>query len=414
LKKNKILKESLWSFFGQLISAVAIIAGVRVITEYVTPIHYGQHIVFSGIILLFFNVISGSIFQAFLRIIPENDNDISYNKSLLLSSKISMLYTLIGLVFLLLSFLLNSHFLFLIFTFFLSLLSEHVVGLFKVLMNVNREQKKYAFFQILISTIIIIFAVLLYVYYENSFKSIVYGFSIANLLISFLFFGKIISVNLIKSSKTKFYWHNFSEFFDFSKPLVLQKIFGWSLSNADKYIIAFFLGTATAGKYAPIVSLVSMLFLTVSGAIEIFFILYYFEYIANNKKQNSKKILRIYAIMLAVASIIFVSIFSIFNQQIVLLVLGKNFREFFYLLPFLSLGFSFLIFGYLFENICFAYKKTWNVFLIEGISALTNIIVLPIMIYNFGIIGIPFALSCTYIVHFLSGYIITRKLLKNV
>jgi len=414
LKKNKILKESLWSFFGQLISAVAIIAGVRVITEYVTPIHYGQHIVFSGIILLFFNVISGSIFQAFLRIIPENDNDISYNKSLLLSSKISMLYTLIGLVFLLLSFLLNSHFLFLIFTFFLSLLSEHVVGLFKVLMNVNREQKKYAFFQILISTLKPIFAVLLYVYYENSFKSIVYGFSIANLLISFLFFGKIISVNLIKSSKTKFYWHNFSEFFDFSKPLVLQKIFGWSLSNADKYIIAFFLGTATAGKYAPIVSLVSMLFLTVSGAIEIIFRPYYFEYIANNKKQNSKKILRIYAIMLAVASIIFVSIFSIFNQQIVLLVLGKNFREFFYLLPFLSLGFSFLIFGYLFENICFAYKKTWNVFLIEGISALTNIIVLPIMIYNFGIIGIPFALSCTYIVHFLSGYIITRKLLKNV
>jgi len=152
LKKNKILKESLWSFFGQLISAVAIIAGIRVITEYVTPIHYGQYIVFSGIILLFFNVISGSIFQAFLRIIPENDNDISYKKSILLSSKISMFYMLIGLVFLLLSFLLNSHFLFLVFIFFLSLLSEHIVGLFKVLMNVNREQKKYAFFQILIST----------------------------------------------------------------------------------------------------------------------------------------------------------------------------------------------------------------------------------------------------------------------
>ena len=138
---------------------------------------------------------------------------------------------------------------------------------------------------------------------------------------------------------------------------MLQKIFGWSLSNADKYIIALFLGTATAGKYAPIVSLVSMLFLTASGAIEIIFRPYYFEYIANHKKQSSKKILKTYAIMLAVTSIIFISFFSFFNQQIVLLVLGENFREFFYLLPFLSLGFSFLIFGYLFENICFAYKK---------------------------------------------------------
>lgn len=414
MKKNNILKESFWSFFGQLISAIAIIAGIRVITEYVTPVHYGQYIVFSGIILLFFNVISGSIFQAFLRIIPENDDDTSYNKSILLSSKISMLYILICLAFLLMSFLLNSHYLFLIFIFFLSLISEHLVGLFKVLMNVNREQKKYAFFQILISIFRPIFAVLLYVYYENSFISILYGFSMANLLISFLFFGKIITVNLIKSSKTKFYWHNFSEFFDFSKPLVLQKIFGWSLSNADKYIIALFLGTATAGKYAPIVSLVSMLFLTASGAIEIIFRPYYFEYIANHKKQSSKKILKTYAIMLAVTSIIFISFFSFFNQQIVLLVLGENFREFFYLLPFLSLGFSFLIFGYLFENICFAYKKTWNVFLIEGIAAITNIIILPIMIYSYGVIGIPFALLCTYIVHFLSGYIITRKLLRNV
>ena len=116
MKKNNILKESFWSFFGQLISAIAIIAGIRVITEYVTPVHYGQYIVFSGIILLFFNVISGSIFQAFLRIIPENDDDTSYNKSILLSSKISMLYILICLAFLLMSFF--TQFTFFIFNFY--------------------------------------------------------------------------------------------------------------------------------------------------------------------------------------------------------------------------------------------------------------------------------------------------------
>ena len=389
------------------------IAGIRVITEYVTPAHYGKYVIFSGITLLFFNVISGSIFQAFLRIIPEKDDDISYNKSILFSSKLVILFMLIGLTSLLMSFLLESYSLFLISVFFLYLISEHFVGLFKVLMNIKREQKKFAFFQIVISFLRPFFAVLLYIYYQNNFLSILYGFSLANLLVSFIFFGKSILVDLIVSSKTKFYWDDFSEFFDFSKPLVFQKIFGWSLSNADKYIVAFFLGTAAAGKYAPIVSLVSMLYLTASGAIELVFRPYYFEYIANHKIQSSKKILKTYVLLLSIVSIIFISFFSLFNKQIVFLILGENFREYFYLLPMLSVGFAFLIFGYLFENICFAYKKTWNVFIIESMAAITNIIVLPIMIYNFGVKGIPFALLLTYITHFISGAILTRKLLKN-
>ena len=79
----------------------------------------------------------------------------------------------------------------------------------------------------------------------------------------------------------------------------------------------------------------------------------------------------------------------------------------------LSIGFTFLIFGYLFETICLAYKKTWTVFKIESIAAITNLIVLPIMIYNFGINGIPFAILCTYIVHFIVGLMNTKQLRKE-
>ena len=409
MKNNNILKESLWAFFGQFLSTIAIVVGIRMITEYVTPIHYGQYVVFSGIALLCSNVISGSIFQAFLRIIPEKDE----HKSILLSSKLVFLFGFFGLSFLLMSFLFKSYFLFLSFIFFIYLISEHYIGLYKVLMNIKREQKKYAFFQIFRLVMRPLFSVLLYVYYQDNFTSILYGFCSANLLTSFIFFGKNIIQDFIKSLGQKFYWSDYSEFFDFSKPLVLQKIFGWSLNNADKYIVVFFLGTATAGKYAPIVSLVSVLYLTVNEAINIILRPYYFEYIATNKRRAGKKILKIYALLLFFMSIIFISLFTFFNQQIVSLILGENFREYYYLLPMLSLGFSFLVFGYLFETICLAYKKTWNVFKIESMAAITNIIILPIMIYNFGIKGIPFAILCTYIAHFIFGFILTKKLLKN-
>ena len=411
--KNNILKEGFWSLFGQFISVICIVLGVRVITGYVTPAHYGEYIIFSGISLLFFNTISGSIFQAFLRIIPEKNDNKSYDKSILLSSKIVSLFASLAILALLMSFLIESYFLYLLFIFFTYLISEHFVGLFKTLMNINREQKKYAFFQILISIMRPLLTVLLYIFYESDFISILYGFSLANLFFSFIFFGENIIKSFIKSFQTKFYYNNFSEFFNFSKPLVFQKIFGWSLSNMDKYIIAFFLGTTTVGQYAPVVSLVSMLYLTASAAIELIFRPYYFEYVGSNRINASKKILKIYALCLFFISIIFITIFFLFSKKIVFLLLGPNFRDYYYLAPMISIGFSFLIFGYLFENICFAYKKTWKVFKIEGIAAITNIVILPIMIYNFGVNGIPLAIVFTYIIHFMSGFIISMRLLKK-
>ena len=116
--ENKILKEGFWSFFGQFFSAIAIIAGIRVITEYVTPTHYGQYVIFASTTLLFVNVISGSFFQAFLIIIPEKANNESYDKSILLSSTIVLFCSAIGFSALLISLLFESYFLFLIFLFF--------------------------------------------------------------------------------------------------------------------------------------------------------------------------------------------------------------------------------------------------------------------------------------------------------
>ena len=126
-----------------------------------------------------------------------------------------------------------------------------------------------------------------------------------------------------------------------------------------------------------------MMYTTASKSIELVFRPYYFEYVTSNKTRSSRKILKIYAICLLIASIGFISFFLLFNKQIVFLVFGENFREYHHLLPMFSVGFSLLIFGYLFENICYAYKKTWNIFLIEAAAAFTNIITLPIMIYIF-------------------------------
>ena len=412
MKNNKIIKEGFWSLFGQSFSALFTILGIRIITEYVTPEHYGQYVVFAGINLLFVNVISGSIFQSFLRIIPENGTK-SYDKAILLSSIIVSFFGSIAFCSLVISILLKSHFIFLVFIFLLFLISEHFIGLFQVLLNIKKKQKRYAFFQIFMSITKPLFAVILYTYYESNFISILLGYAFGNLLTAFLFNPNALIKSFIPSFYRQSYLGNFSEFTTFAKPLVFQKMLGWSLRNADRLIIAFFLGTSTAGQYAPIVSLVSMLYNMASRSIEIVFRPYYFEYVASKKIKRSKKILRIYFLSLLIVSICFITFFSLFSKQIVFLILGGNFREYYYLMPLLSLGSSLLMFGYFFENICYGYKRTWNIFFIETMAAITNIIMLPIMIYNFGVKGVPLALLCTYLVHCISGFILTRKLLKE-
>lgn len=408
-KNINILKESIWAFLGQFLSIIAIVLGIRLVTEVVDPEHYGQYVIFSGIILLAFNLISGSIFQSFLRIIPEKDA----NKSILLSSKIIIAFCAILSISLTLNLLINSYIFFLVSVFFAFLISEHLVGFYKVLMNINKEQKKYAFFQIFLSCMRPVLAVMYYKYFDNKFTSLLYGYISANLLIVFIFFGNKTLTDLKKSFRKKINLNEFSEFWTYSKPLVFQKIFGWSMNNIDKYIIAFFLGNNTLGQYAPIVSLVSMLYLTTSEAINIIFRPYYFKYIAKKEITKSKKILKMYGIVLLFASILYILVFSFFNLQIANMMLGENFRSFYFLLPILSVGFTFLVFGYFFATICLAYKKTWLVFNIECIAAILNILFVPIAVYKFGINGLPFALLLTYFFHCTVAYYFAIGIDKN-
>ncbi len=407
VKKLKIIKEVFWGIFGQVFSACFTLLGIRVITEFSSAEHYGQYVLFSTFGLLIVNVFSGSIFQSFLRLMPEKGK----TKALKLSSFIvNILFKLI-LFSLLLFMFFNNLVLLHIFLIFLFILSEHYIGLFQTLLNIEKKQKQYALFQLTFSSLKPSLAILFYVFFNQDFISIIFGYSIGNIVSSILFFPKDFVRQISISLNEKFIVNEFGEFFNFSKPLIVQKICGWSLRNLDKYLIAILLGTSTTGKYAPIVGLSSMVFLMVSRTVEILLRPYYFQYVSEKNNSNSRKILSYYALCLFVFSFILTLFLSIYSQEIVNILFGSQFREFHYLLPILSFSYSFLIFGYLFCNVCLAHKKSWNVFYIEFFATLANLITMPIFLINFGIIGSTYSLMISYIIFFISGLIFARKLI---
>ena len=388
MKKVKIIKEATWGIFGQLLSACLTLAGIRVITEFASVEHYGQYVLFSTFALLIVNVLSGSIFQSFLRLIPEKGK----SEALRLSSFIVNVFLKLIFISLLLFILLDRIILLQISLIFFFVLSEHFIGLFQSLINIEKKQKKYALFQITFSLLKPFFAILFYVFFHQEFISMI----LQQFFLSF---------------KAKFRTKDFEDFFNFSKPLIMQKICGWSLRNVDKYFIAITLGTSSTGKYAPIVGLASMAFIMISRTVEIVLRPYYFEFVSKNKISHSRKVLSYYAISLFICSLLLISFFSTFSLEIVQIFFGSQFREYHYLLPFLSVSYSFLIFGYLFCNVCLAHKKSWNIFYVELFAAIPNLILMPICLINFGIVGSTYALMISYIVFFISGLIFARKLI---
>ena len=71
LKEKKLFGDALWALFGQLASAIALLAGTRVLTELVEPRVFGQVALLNGFVALGVTLFSYPFLCAGMRILPE-------------------------------------------------------------------------------------------------------------------------------------------------------------------------------------------------------------------------------------------------------------------------------------------------------------------------------------------------------
>ncbi|MCX7114220.1 MAG: hypothetical protein NTX45_29950 [Proteobacteria bacterium] len=68
---KRIFKDASWALFGQLGSAVALLAGTRILTERVSPEIFGQVALFNGFVALGVTVFAYPFICAGMRLLPE-------------------------------------------------------------------------------------------------------------------------------------------------------------------------------------------------------------------------------------------------------------------------------------------------------------------------------------------------------
>ncbi|MDO9238809.1 MAG: lipopolysaccharide biosynthesis protein, partial [Methylicorpusculum sp.] len=75
LREKQLFGDAFWVILGQIVSAIALLAGTRMLTELVSPEIYGQVALLNGFVALGVALFSYPFICAGMRIVPECQNE---------------------------------------------------------------------------------------------------------------------------------------------------------------------------------------------------------------------------------------------------------------------------------------------------------------------------------------------------
>ena len=413
IKNDSKIAKIVTLFFGNVLSLLVGMITAPIITRIVDTNEYGQvsfFTMYTNIFLLFTTL---GLERAYIRYYYETHTE-KRKKLLFDCVKTSLLFFVIciPLVLFLLSwadFKVNAS-KYIVYALFV--INGFMLTLEKFTINNLRIQQKsmsYAISSILSKVIYGVLAVVLVLNFKKSeFLLLIASTTIASTC-AFIFcmFADKKSWNFRGIKKIESQW-NIKELLRFSLPLMIHGTIAIIFQSADKIMIKHFCDYsqvgiyASAGYYLTLCNVFVTAITTITGP-------EMYEYSAKNPKET--KLFSLFNQMMSL--IMFVLVFSIiFCKDILVLLLGEQYRGAGKVMPFLMIGIVMsAVSGINAISIEIKKKTVYNV-LITGVSAIANIIGNYFLIPIFGIKGAAISTGCSYLVYFALTTIISKKLLN--
>ena len=251
----RLAKEAIWIFLGQIITFIAVLLLVRILTEYLTPAQYGElalGLTISGMInATVMGVISNSIVRFYPIAIEKNDFS-NYQQSVIKLTKYATIFTistgiLISAIFLMVG--MHKWIGLVIISSFFA-----VVGGYNTILNgiqnAARQRLIVAFHTGLDAWLRIGFAFCIVVWISSSSAVIVAGYTISAILIlssQMYFLRKVIP----KEVSYNFYNNQwFKDMGKYSLPFVTWGFIAGVQQNSARWALEYFQSTETVGYYA--------------------------------------------------------------------------------------------------------------------------------------------------------------------
>ena len=273
------------------------------------------------------------------------------------------------------------------------------------LLKIRMEEKgiQYSFFTILLKLLGLVFTILLFLFYEKSFRSVVYAMALAEIINGLVLY--IVSMRKIQFKLQYLNRQLIITMLLFGLPLIPAYMLNWALSSMDKIMLRAMCNYEALGLYTAAFKIVSAL-----GILQTCFTLFWtpvaYRWYESNKENSSfTKVSEIISLLMIVMCLCLLLL-----KNIVALLLGAEFSEAIYIFPFLVLyPIMYTMSETTAVGIGFSRKTQYNI-LVSALSGGVNIGLNFLLIPIYQSTGAAIATGVSYIVFFWARTIIARKL----
>jgi O-antigen/teichoic acid export membrane protein len=397
---GQLLRQLSWAAFGQIASAMGLIVGIRLLTEFVPPAVYGNVSILLGIGAFCYTIFHAPLFHASLRFYSDAQKRGQVGLLRLtifeLAHKIlfpvTILFVLGGLFY---SFYAGTSW-----WFGVLLAAILIVDVYKNLetglLNAARRQRECALWNVAETWGRPICAIILVSCFQASAGLILFGYLCASLPIYcyFRLTGKLEGGEEPVTGSDR---RNvlLKEIYRYALPLVPSALVGGIYSLSDRYIVGGFLGLEQLGIFAAVSGLMSRPFIIMCGIIEQSLRPVYFERVVAENGSGEGILRRWLMLATLICAAGFFLVVSL-RSQVVNILLAPKYRSSVDLIPWLATGYACYAISFIYENVFHAYNKTVAMLKINIAMAIVMVVVTMLLTYNYRVLGAAVSVTIVY------------------
>ncbi|MDD5411004.1 MAG: lipopolysaccharide biosynthesis protein [Methylobacter sp.] len=394
LKERRLFGDAFWALFGQLASAIALLAGTRVLTELVTPDIYGQVALLNGFVALGVTLFSYPFICAGMRLLPECLNKAERAAIYGVVASLTARATALAIGLLVLGGVTYSYFshsdswLFVLAGVLLMVTVRRELGI--QLLIGERKQRGASLWQTSDSILRPLLAISLVWWGGQKAEWVLLGYIVAS-MVSNTVWSLALGVKPDKN-KRPIITRNFrTDVWAYALPLIPMELIFWVNGLGDRYVIGYLMTAAEVGLYAATYMIINEAFNRSAMVLLRIFQPVYFQSCSQNRSKEGFRILWIWIGCVFALGIIGVSLVLITKDWVASMVLAKSYHSAVDLMPAIAIGCALHALGTVVAQPLLANKRTRMLLLGRLCGAVTAAISIPLMVKNFGLPGAAMA-----------------------
>ncbi len=407
-----IIGQGIWVFVGQAVSAIFLLAGTRLITQFVNPELYGAVNLVQNALVLLRTLFCSPTLNAGLRYYPDAERG-GYRPAFrrFLSGELGralVVMEILAIVGGIIWSLAAGVHLSVVLVLVVLVGADVARTLEMTLFNAARRQRPAAILSAvenLARPLLVVGGVL----FLGKSVEVILGAIAASVLITLALL--YVAVKPVGSSdEIALPRHLAAEMRQYAIPLIPIALLNWITSVSDRYIIASLSHDAVSlGVYAAGYGLISQPFLVINAIIALTLRPAYFSAVARNDEAHAK---RVFGAWLAItASICGIATLAIYFARVFLVegFLGPQYRGAIEYVPWIALGYLFYVVEQVLEQPLLAHKRTFSVLVAQVCGAVASLVVTIPLVIHIGAVGAAYACPVYFLIQALVAATLVRR-----